>query len=113
MSTSEKQIGISKDDLLEILKEVKKPVKTEAQIKAEQQAKQDAEALGETLRLKAANDKANQEACTHMRFNGTTCAVYIHNGNYMLCQHCHKVIRPAEEPALFNRLIQLSNYTDF
>jgi hypothetical protein len=114
---SEKQapapIAMNEETLLKLVEAMRKPVKTEEQIRAEEQAKKDRAIMGELLQQKEANRKAEQSACTHTRFNGTTCAVYIANGNYMLCQHCHKVIRPSEEPALFSKLNQLANYTDF
>jgi dTDP-D-glucose 4,6-dehydratase len=110
VSTSEKQIGISKDDLLEILKEVRKPVKTEAELREEQQKKADRETMGELLKQQEANRVANQAACLHTRRNGTTPAVFVADalGGYFLCQHCRKIVRPREEPDLFNKLMQLS-----
>jgi hypothetical protein len=113
VSTSEKQIGISKDDLLEILKEVRKPIKTEEQIREEQQKKADRETLGELLKQQEANRKADQAACLHTRRNGSTPAVYVADakGGYFLCQHCRKIVRrhgEDAEPELFNKLMQLS-----
>jgi hypothetical protein len=109
MSEKEK-IGLSKDDLLEILKEVKRPVKTDEQIRAEEQAKRDAEALAESMREVERQKKADQDACLHARRNGSTPAVYVSDplGGYFLCQHCRKIVRPNEEPDLFNKLMQLS-----
>jgi hypothetical protein len=68
-----------------------------------------------------ANKKALQSACSHSRAeNGSSTAVYVANGNYLICQVCQGKIRPyvpAEEQAdpnsiydtnLFNRMFQLA-----
>jgi hypothetical protein len=60
--------------------------------------------------IKADEDRKlrEQEACSHVRRDGTTTGVYVQDGNYILCQQCQKVIRPELEAPLFNRLLQLA-----
>jgi dTDP-D-glucose 4,6-dehydratase len=111
---SEKQvpapIAMNEETLLKLVEAMRKPVKTEDQIREEAQKKADRETMGELLKQQEANRVANQAACLHTRRNGTTPAVFVADalGGYFLCQHCRKIVRPREEPDLFNKLMQLS-----
>lgn len=65
------------------------------------------------------NKRREQAACIHMRRDGSSTAVYVHNGNFFICQQCQAVIHPGVRPEgsddtmgiydtqLFNRLFQL------
>lgn len=106
--TEDKPLGLTKSDLLELLTEVRKPVKTEEEIRAEKEKQADRAILADTLRLKEANKKAAQEACSHMRRDGSTTAVYVTNLQGMYCQACQLMIYPNEKPDIFNRLFQLA-----
>lgn len=93
-----------------IVAELRKPVKTEKEIQAEQEAEADRLRMRETMRLREENRLKEQAACTHMRSNGTTTAVYVYaNGSssdYLICQACQKCVYPSAEPDLFNKLMQ-------
>lgn len=99
---------ISTKDLKELITELRKPVKTEEEIERQRQAKEDRAQLAEMLKATEANKKAVQEACSHIRRDGSTTAVYIQNGSFLFCQVCALVIRPEERPDVFNRLYQLT-----
>lgn len=102
-----------------VIAEARKPVLTEEEVrkrKADQEARERNSAM---VREGLEQKKNAQRLCSHMRRDGTTRAVYILNGNYLLCQACQATIRPGEAPAgyagmdiydtnLFNRLFQLS-----
>lgn len=105
---SEKNVGITVDQLADLMKEMRKPVITEADIRKEagrkQMAQQElaaAEERDEALRLR-------QENCSHAHWDGKSRCVHVKNEshNYMLCQFCQKIIRPGVEPHLFNRHLQ-------
>lgn len=118
----ESLVGMSKQDLIDILNAVRQPVLTEEQQAEKRQRQEDRKALGETLKQAEANRVQNQVNCTHKRFNGTTAAVYIPNLDRLYCQHCHGWIynRPTADakphevnPKLFNELYQLAIGQEF
>lgn len=100
--------------------ETKKPAPlTEQQIAEIQQANDMRLQQRDIVLQEQANKKAAQHACTHMRRDNTCCAVYVQNGNYLICQACQALVRPDVEEKfrdtasiydtqLFNRLFQLA-----
>lgn len=114
MAANEKSTGIDADQLQQILSTVIAEVRKPPELTEEQQAakKQDAEMRAQQalLALEAQRVREREQAaCLHQRRDGTTPAVYVADGNYMICQHCQKIIRPEKEADLFNRLLQLQN----
>jgi hypothetical protein len=101
-------MSFSKQDMIDILEAVRKPVKTDEQIREERTKAQERAELAQSMRESEANRIANQRACTHMRKDGSTLAVYVTSLNFLLCQACGMVIKPVEEPELFNRLLQIA-----
>ena len=102
-----------KEILATVIAEVKKPNAVEQREldrkEAEfEQAQEDRVQLAGQVMQQAAEKKAQQAMCSHMRRDGSTRAVYIQNGNYMLCQLCHDVIRPETRPQEFNKLFQMA-----
>jgi hypothetical protein len=112
MAANEKSTGIDADQLQQILAtviaEVRKPAELTEEQKAAKEQDKEMRAQQALLALEIQrNRERDQAACLHQRRDGTTPAVYVANGNYMLCQHCQKIIRPEVETELFNRLMQL------
>jgi hypothetical protein len=82
------------DQLKELLAEAKKPVVSPQQLKQiedEQQTRRDNAAIIDAERAKKLYE---QSICSHMRRDGSTRAVYVEHGNYLICQRCQDVIRP-------------------
>lgn len=102
-------VALLKEMLVTVLQEARKPADPTPE---EAAAKEQDKALRKQTALLALNNQlakeAEQEACIHQRRYGTTTAVYIQNGNYMICQQCQKKIYPDKETALFNKHFQLS-----
>jgi hypothetical protein len=109
--------AMSTDQFLELVKELRKPADpTPEQQAAIEQDKRDRQTQAELSLQIQDNRRAEQEACSHMRtgvWAGTTTAVYVQNGNFLICQQCQKIIRPENEPQLFNRLIQSQAQANF
>lgn len=106
----EKKMSVGVSELKELIEAIRNPAKTEKQIREEEAAKADRAALAATMKAAADLKRQNQEACSHMRSNGTTTAVLVHDGGagYLLCQVCQLSIYGHERPELFNKLIQLA-----
>jgi rRNA-processing protein FCF1 len=113
MSQEKPSVSFTAEQLQEmlrtVLQEARKPADpTPAQI-AELEAAQTArKQQAELVLAEAARKKAEQEACIHLRRDGTSTGVYVENGNYIICQQCQAIIRPETNLAMFNRLFQLS-----
>jgi hypothetical protein len=109
MSEKDKTISLTDEGLEKLIRAIREPIKTQEQINAEREQKEAAVRMAAIMREKDAQEKANQDACSHTRFNGTTCVVFVESstGSYLLCQHCNKCIWPNKEPELFNKLFQL------
>lgn len=103
-----------------VVAESKKPAPlTEQQLAEVHQANEMRLQQRDLVLQEQANKKASQNACSHMRRDNTCCAVYVQNGNYLICQACQALVRP-EVPVeqrdqqsiydtqLFNRLFQLA-----
>lgn len=110
-------VGLSKEDLIELLQAVRQPIVTPEEAAAKLQKEEDRKTMGETLARAEANRIQEQKNCAHMRSNGSTPAVYIANLNRMYCQHCYGWIYPQHvegakphevNPELFNKLYQLA-----
>lgn len=118
MSQEKASVNISNDQLQSMLEAVitaarQAPEPTEAEKAQIAQSLIDRKQQAELVHIQAQNKKAEQEACVHMRRDNTCAAVYVANGNFMICQHCQKIIRPETELTLFNRLFQLSQPVTF
>jgi hypothetical protein len=100
--------------------EAKKPAPlTEAQ---EAQLKQDIDMRRQTAELqleRIKNEKMLRSVCTHTRKDRSYATVHVQDGNYILCQICQAIVRPAPAPkdddgrsiydtGLFNHLVQSS-----
>lgn len=108
-----------KDLLVTVMEEARKPVITD-EMKRKQAADAEARKSNAALVLAEEEKKRNfQRLCSHMRRDGSTRAVYVVNGNFMICQACQAVVRPGVRPDnyngrdiydndLFNKLFQLS-----
>ncbi len=121
MATQESNVTVSvstmKDMLIEVLKEARKaPELTEAELAELESAQSMRKERAELELARMETRRQEQEYCTHMRqgiYAGTTSAVYVENGNYMICQQCQKIVRPDQEPALFRRLQGASGTSNF
>lgn len=111
-------VALTTEQLIALVREIKEPVVTE-QMKKEHASQQEARQQEAAQYAEMhANKIAMQLNCTHLRRDGTCRAVFIQNGNYLLCQKCQAVIRQGTAPAkdnamnaiydtaLFNRLFQ-------
>jgi hypothetical protein len=106
---NDKTVAITLDDLKTLITEIRKPVPTVKEIQEEVQLKAEREAMQETLKQNERNRLYKMETCSHMRGNGSTTAVYVHEPlNKLYCQACSAWISPIEQPELFNRLYPLS-----
>lgn len=105
-------VALSGDQLQELITAAiaaakQPPAPTPEELAQKEQEREMRRQQAELVLLEAENKRRAQEACAHMRRDGSTPAVYVQDGNYIICQHCQKVIRPAAEPDLFNKLFQL------
>lgn len=129
MSTQPQGLTLSLEQLKELLismaQELRKPADpTPEQAAAIEQSKADRKATAQAALRAQVNRNNAKKTCTHLRSNGSTCAVYVQNMQLMICQHCQALVYPEsmlkhgvpeEEGAvydtnLFNRLLQL--YSD-
>lgn len=105
-------ISLTADQLRELLIEVRRPIPTDKEI-AEQKDALEARKANAALTLQILEQKKmNQQMCTHLRYDGTVRAVYVQNGDFLICQGCQDVIR-RDRPELFNRLIQRTSPIQF
>jgi hypothetical protein len=120
-------LGITTEQLMLVLNESKKPSQEEQHKQdkkiaaAKRQAEVDVALQEERKQIRLAKI-AN---CSHKRRDGTCRAVFVPNGNYLLCQKCQGIVRPAlvkGEPEshilgtmydtrLFNELFQMTTNT--
>ena len=99
-----------KDVLTTVLAEARKPVVTEQQqreIAEQQEARARGAEQAEELRK---TEEWNQAHCSHRRRDNSPRTVHVNNnpksgGEFLICQACQKIIRPEEEPDLFNSLL--------
>lgn len=128
-------VGITKDDLKEILTAVveiaKAPSvleqrKLTAQNAEIEQAQRERQTLAQSMLEEIENKKNIQRLCSHEHRNGDTHAVYVQEKSgpgYFICQKNQCKIRPGAAPegykggdiydtALFNRLFQKSANND-
>lgn len=113
MPAEKPAVTIGAEQLQEILSSVieaarKPPEPTPEQKAAAEQDKEMRRQQAELVLMEAENKRRAQEACSHMRRDGSTPSVYVQDGNYLICQHCQKIVRPEVEPDLFNKLFQLT-----
>lgn len=123
--SNEKNTGLDAQQLQDILTAVlrearRAPDPTEKELAQIEQDRAIRKENAETILQMLKNKRIDQENCIHMRRDNTTTAVYIANGNYLICQACQAKIRPGSAPEnggdngdfynthLFNRLFQLS-----
>lgn len=112
--------GISAEQLKDILKtfveESRKPLPpTEAQLREIELKQEERKANAEMVHEENRNRAWRQKTCNHMQNNGRdgskTAAVYVDgvDEKFLICQRCQKIIRPAQEPDLFNHHFQMQN----
>jgi hypothetical protein len=113
-------LALTIEQLTALIKEIKKPEPpSEAEQRKLQQAQDARNQLALTQGEVAESKKRAQRICTHLRRDGTSRAVYVKHGNYLLCQKCQVIVRPEGadkkthvntiyDTNLFNRLFQMS-----
>jgi hypothetical protein len=123
-----KETPVNAELLKELIQELKKPAPpTEEELATREEKKRKVQQEQEKRRRMATKHasileakKMQQKTCTHLRRDGTSRAVYVKHGNYLICQKCNVLIRPTEDQKnksnintiydtnLFNRLFQMS-----
>jgi len=102
-------IGLTADDLQKLVEALKAPAApTPEQLAQKMQDEQMRREQASLVLQEMEQKRINQEACSHMRQNGSTPAVFVQDGAYMICQHCQKQVFRDQEPVLFNKLFQLT-----
>lgn len=133
MST-EKGISLTAEDLQKLVatavaaavEATRNPALTDKQKKEIQDAQDARVESAASIRQLQAAKRLEQQVCSHMRKNGSTRAVYVENGQFMICQSCQAVIRPGVAPEgvqnymgyiysdeIFYRLMQSTQTADF
>ena len=103
-------VSVLKEMLVSVLQEARKPADPTPEELAARESDREMRKQTALQALGVQQSKiAEQEACVHLRRDGTTTGVYVENGNYIICQQCQKIIRPEKELALFNKLFQMTN----
>lgn len=113
-------LALTIEQLTTLIKEIKKPEPpSEAEQRKIQQEQDRRKQLATTHQEVAENKKRQQRICTHLRRDGTSRAVYVKQGNFLICQKCQVIVRPEDaakksnvntiyDTNLFNRLFQMS-----
>ncbi len=102
MSATEQKVGLSADQLKDVLSaviaEAKKPVITEEQLAAKEDARKTRQENADNYHAMKAGEAARQRNCTHKHQNQSTGAVPYKNGRneveFVLCQLCRVVVKP-------------------
>jgi CRISPR/Cas system-associated endonuclease Cas1 len=110
---SEKNIAITADELKSLLQtimaEARKPVVTDADSRRIAEMQENRKASVQQIEEQRKAEEYRQNVlCDHRRHSrgqeGTSRCVYVHNGDFLICQACQKIIR-RDEPALWNALL--------
>ena len=117
---SQAPLALTIEQLTTLIKEIKKPEPpSELEQKKLKQAQDSRRQLASTHAEVAESKRRQQKICTHLRRDGTSRAVYVKQGNYLICQKCQAIVRPEDaakkshvntiyDTNLFNRLFQMS-----
>ena len=113
-------LALTIEQLTTLIQEIKKPEPpSELEQKKLKQAQDSRRQLASTHAEVAESKRRQQKICTHLRRDGTSRAVYVKQGNYLICQKCQVIVRPEDaakkshdntiyDTNLFNRLFQMS-----
>ena len=109
MSEKEQAVTLTpsqlKEMFVEMAKELRRPADPTPEQEAQKQTDQDARRSTAEMQLQIIrNKRAEQEACTHMRRDGSSSCVYVYpqssgvTGNFVICQQCQAMIHPEPRP---------------
>lgn len=100
------QIGISLDQLRELIQTIKNPGKSDIEIADQQEIRR---ANVENVKREREQKELQQKYCTH-RNRLMTRFVHVYGNNlgdhdFFICQACQKIVNRFNDPQMFNSLI--------